>query len=146
MQIKAIYAAAVLALSGCASPQGPVSPDANLKPESTAYLVVYRPRTQFHRANPELPFVYVNDQQVGKLRVDGAIDVKVPAGQHIVAIKEPIAFMPAYESHRLTITAEAGKTYFVRYSREASGVTTGGHVTATTGLALVPAEVGIPRK
>jgi hypothetical protein len=93
--------------------------------------------------------LYVNGRQVGKLAINSAIEVRVPAGEHALSMKEPVLFMPAYESHKLALKAEPGKTYFVRYSREYGGVVPmagGAQVLSTTGFDLVPESIGRQRQ
>jgi hypothetical protein len=138
-----------VSLAGCASQQAPVSaPPQSLTTENSASVVVYRPSTSFHRFNPELPYLYVNDQRVGKLAIGSALTVRIPAGDNALAVKESVLFMPAYESHRLTLKAEAGKTYFVRYAREFGGVLPvgGAQVLSTSGFDVVPDDVGRQRR
>ena len=136
-------------LGACATPAPPAALDAALTEANSANLIVYRPKTSFHSANPELPFLYVNGQQVGKLAVGGALEVRLPVGEHALSMKEPVLFMPAFESHKRALKADPGKTYYVRYSREAGGVvsTAGGvQFTQVTGFDLVPEEVGKQRR
>ena len=136
-------------LSSCATQQAGLPRDPNLTNENSATVVVYRPHTRFHRANPELPFLYVNGQQVGKLAINSAIEIRVPVGEHALSMKEPVLFMPAYDSRQLALKAEPGKTYFVRYSREYGGVIPmagGPQVLATTGFDIVPEELGRQRR
>jgi hypothetical protein len=148
-RLLAFASSATLAatLSSCATQQSGLPRDPNLTNENSATVVVYRPNTSFHRLDPELPFLYVNGQQVGKLAINSAIEIRVPVGEHALSMKEPLLFMPAYESRKVALKAEPGKTYFVRYSRELAGVIlAAGGVLSKTDFDLVPEEIGRQRR
>jgi hypothetical protein len=141
LERRAFLLAAVSTLAACAAsqPASPVGVDrANL-----ATVFVYRPRGWYHAFNPEAPFVYVGDRQIGTVRVGGQIGVELPAGSHRLVIKKPILFMPAYEVAGIDLNLEPGKRYYVRYSLEPAGVIVtpvGVAVPGSSGLALVDEE------
>jgi len=71
--------------------------------------------------------------EVGQLGTGMDVTTKVTAGRHVITVRESILFMPGGESGRIEYEFEGGKTYYLRYSKEFSGVTTTGSTTVVTG-------------
>ena len=119
-------------IMGCASGPGYVVSQ-EWAPEELAEVSIYRTDTFFHSGNPERPFFYINDKLVAKLGTGMAVSTKVKAGKHIITVRQPILFMPAYESDRLEYEFEKGKKYYIRYSKNFSDVTNLGGTFVATG-------------
>jgi len=99
--------------------------------------------------NPESPFVYVNDKEIGNLRVGDQIRTILPSGRHRISIRSPLLFMPAWEAGALDINVEAGKSYYVRYARTPSGIIVlpgSAHAMSSSGFAVVDEETWRQRK
>ncbi len=128
-----IYVAIITFLvSGCAS-KNMYKPSAEWNKTTLAKVHVYRTTTFYHSLNPEKPFFYIDGAKIGKLGTGDAISIDVLAGPHTISVKEPIMFMPAYESGSINFEAVASKEYFIRYSKEFSGIiVTGGTSVVTT--------------
>src|SRR5437773_2605580 len=116
-----LIAVTVLTVASCAT-RVPFVQDQNLTESDSANITIYRTRTSFHSLNPERPFVYVDAKEVGKLGVGQDLNLKLTAGEHRFSIREPVLFQPAYESKSLTVTIREGVTYYLRYSKEMSGI------------------------
>ncbi|GAA6170314.1 hypothetical protein NBRC116591_41290 [Sessilibacter corallicola] len=84
-------------------------------------------------ANPEIPFIYLDDKVAAKLRVGESKVIQVRPGKYRFSVREPFLFMPGYESGSFTHEFRAGETYYVRYSKNFGGV---------SGTANSPAVVG----
>lgn len=109
-----------ISLVGCnISPKYDVSPDWDKLKLSKVFI--YRTDVSYHSFNPEKPFFYINGKQIGKLGTGQSISTMVPAGRHVISIKEPFLFMPSYESATLEFVAEPNKEYYIRYSEDSSG-------------------------
>jgi|GEM_PF-4598578 len=111
-----------LVISSCVTGAPAPVAEPGLSHADSALLQIYRPSQFFHAANPESPFVYVGDQLVGNLRVGAMLQYRVRPGSHVVVLRQSLLFMPAYEIGRVEITSEAGKTYYVRYSYDMTGI------------------------
>lgn len=130
-----------IAISGCVGGPQPIAAETGLNNQDSALLQVYRPSQVFHAANAESPFVYVNDQPIGNLRVGGMLQYRVRPGTHMVVLRQSVLFMPAHEIGRLEITAEVGNTYYVRYSFDMTGVI-GVHPQGRSSLHQVDQQTG----
>lgn len=114
-------------LAACASTYQQPS----MAPDESATVVLYRTRAAFHSVNPERPFFYVDGKKVGQLGTGDFLSIPVSPGAHSFTVKESMMFMPAFESGRVELNAEAAQTYYLRYSMDFSGV-------ASTGTQTVP--------
>ncbi|WP_428622316.1 DUF2846 domain-containing protein [Sedimenticola sp.] len=113
-------------IAGCAATtKYVVSPDWDKSKLATVYI--YRTDVSFHRFNPEKPYFYIDNMEVGKLGTGEAIAIEVLPGPHVVTAKEPILFIPTYESGRLEFDAKQNEKYYVRYSKEFGGVNSTGN-------------------
>jgi hypothetical protein len=114
-------AGCVLVLAGCAG-GGAYAPPVGVDRASLATVMVYRTNTQFDSMGVDAPFVYIDDKQVGTIRVGAQVGADVLAGTHRVSVRRSIAFMPTTEISAVSVTAEAGKTHHVRFSLEPAGI------------------------
>jgi hypothetical protein len=121
MRCKLLLIFAIALATGCASTTKYKMPEESAGSE-LASVTIYRTRTFFYKRNPEKPFFYIDGLQIGKLRTGMAVTTKVTAGKHVIAVREPFLFMPSYVSGRIEYEFEAGKSYYLRYSREFSGI------------------------
>jgi len=122
----------ITSISACATGPGyTISQD---WPENElAEVSIYRTNTFFHSANPERPFFYIDGKLVAKLGTGMAVTTKVKAGKHTVSVKQSFLFMPANESDVLEYNFESGKTYYLRYSKDFSGIDSVGNTFVATG-------------
>jgi hypothetical protein len=146
--LRIVCFAFVMLFYGCAT-RTPFLHEAGLTAETSATLVVYRPQTYFHALNPERPFLYIDDKEVGTLSIGGALQLNLKPGSYRLSMREPILFMPAYESRAVSLDVKAGEAYYVRYAREFGGVSViqgSALIASSTGFDVVPAEIGMARK
>lgn len=111
----------VIALSGCAVSPSYEAPT-SLSEANSATLYIYRTSVAFHSLNPERPYFYIDGKKVALLGTGDFVTTIIEPGDHVLSVKQPILFMPAFESDTLNFTAEAGKTYYIRYSNDFAGV------------------------
>lgn len=79
---------------------------------------VYRTRAAFHSLDAEKPFVYAGEEQAGALGVGDSLCLRLPPGRHVIAIREPVLFMPAWTSRTLEVEVAGARPVYVRYSAE----------------------------
>lgn len=113
--------------------------DSVLNDENSAILVVYRPNTSFHKANPSKPSVYVDGKEIGKLGVNRSLRVRLPTGKYVISVKRSFLFMPVFNAGEVNVTFEQHRTYYVRYSYNFTGliVAPGGNAAATGSSSLM---------
>ena len=148
-----------LLLSGCAV--NPASLPPNLSPtpnkveitsdlhDADCPVWIYRNRTTFHALNPEIPFIYLNELQVGKLGVASTFCLKLQPGKYQISTKESILFMPSTTSGSLTIEPKKGETIYIRYGKEFAGLTSAGStpvINSNTNLNVVNKELWETRR
>ncbi len=105
---------------------------ASVAPSENCTVHVYRNKTSFHALNPELPFLYVGEQRIGRLAMGNSHCLRLAPGKHTISVKEPILFMPSYTSGRMEVEVTGTAPIYIRYSKEFSGiVASGSGVTAT---------------
>ena len=122
----------ILIGSGCATTdEYYLNPD--LIEDELATLYLYRTKTFFHSLNPEKPFIYLDDKMVAKLGTGMAKVIRIRAGQHKMSVRQPILFMPSFESDSFEYYFEAGKDYYIRYSMEFAGGTVVGNIVSIHG-------------
>ena len=119
-------------MTGCASATKKYEISQEWDQAKLAPVAIYRTKTMFHSGNPERPFFYIDGMEVGQLGTGMDVTTKVTAGRHVITVRDSILFMPGRESGRIEYEFEAGKTYYLRYSKEFSGVTTAGNTTVVT--------------
>jgi hypothetical protein len=129
---KIILMLIVLSIMGCATTENYQLPD-GVDDSNLATLHVYRTDTFFHSLDPEKPYIYLGDRVIAKLGTGQAKIVKVPAGKHRLSVRQPILFMPSYESDYFEYQFEAGMNYYVRYSMEFGEVILAGSNIAVIG-------------
>lgn len=147
-----------LILAGCATAPPPLPSDASPTPTLTEIksgtdkdcpVWIYRTNTFYHSGNPEKPFVYVNELQIGGLGVSNTICLNLKPGKYQVSIREPIMFMPGSTSGALMVEPKNGEVIYIRYSKEMAGVFVVGAVAGTTSktsLSLSDRESWMARK
>lgn len=130
-------------LSACASVRPLAVPEGQ-----GASLVIYQPTSSYTEASS--PFVYVDDQNQGRLGLEGVIRLSLPAGQHRIATREPLLFWPGQESAVTELTVGAGETRYVRFFRRQVGVSFDGtnnpHAEVRSSLSEVDAAQGQARQ
>ena len=134
-----------LLIAGCSS-KGTFQRDHSLHEDNAATIIVYRPNTYFHRADPEKPFIYINDTKLGKLGIGSNLRISVPNGKYSISVKQSLLFMPGKETNRLELVVDEHKHYYVRYSYDFSGITAGWIVTGEPDLKLVDEKIGKIRR
>lgn len=132
---------AICALFFVAACQGPIEqkPDLTLNNTNSATVIVYRTKQAFHSLNPEKPYVYLDGEHIGNLGTGESVSRRVAAGSHTISMKNPILFMPAKSAGSIDLIMEAGKTYYIRYSYNASGLA-GTYTTGAPSLGLADEE------
>ena len=130
--MRTILILSVIFLYGCGGGNHYVKPS-GLSQEKIATLHFYRTNVKFHSLNPKKPFFYIDKQLITKLGTGQAKTIEVQAGEHRISVKEPIAFMPAYESDAFFYTFEGGKDYYIRYSKDFGSVSIYGSIVAVDG-------------
>lgn len=149
MRKSAVYAFPALCmiamLTSCAT-NNAVIQDSTLNAENSATLVVYRPNTSFHKANPSKPSVYVDGEKLGTLGINRSLRVQLPMGSHVITVKRPFLFMPVFSAGKVSVTIDQPRTYYVRYSYDFTGfmASPGGNASATgsSSLMLVDEAMG----
>lgn len=126
-----LIATVFLLLSACAAAPRYVEPSGAAK--NLAHVYIYRTNVVFHSLNPERPFFYIDDKEVAKLGTGAYVVTRVTPGKHTVSVKESIMFLPGTESGKLEMDFVANEKYYIRYSKELSGVTMVGNAAYTTG-------------
>lgn len=119
-------------IAGCAS--APTVGPSNLSPtpqlsalraqpnNSQCPVWVYRNNTSFHALNPEQPYMFVNDLNVGTISIGQTICLNLGPGRYQISVKEPILFMPAFTAGSVVVEVTEGSTQYVRYSKELGGI------------------------
>jgi len=109
----------LLFLTSCASIAGKsyIEP-ASLNNENSAYIAIYRTKVAYHSLNPEKPFFYLDGLFLGKIGTGQYIIIRVNSGEHVLTSRESFMFFPASESGRVAGNFEAGKKYYLRYSKD----------------------------
>lgn len=126
--LKILLGVSTVLLVGCSAGPTYVAPSAQ-DPRELATLSFYRTDVHFQRYNPEKPFFYIDGQLVTKLGTGEARSTRVTPGLHVIHVMEPFVFSPAHESGRIEHNFEAGKEYFIRYSKELDNIlSVGSHV------------------
>lgn len=121
-----------LAMLDCASTQRYETPT-GIDSAELVKIYVYRVSTGFHALNPERPYIYLDGKVIAKLRPDQATFVQAPAGVHRLSVRQPMFFMPSYESDSFEYDFQAGETYYIRYSMEFGAVVSNGSSAVATG-------------
>jgi hypothetical protein len=141
MHIQKFLVIVSFLLVSCATTPLQLPPDTSSTPtlsqiKSSAYnacpVWIYRTDTFYHSGNPEKPFVYVNELQVGGLGVANTMCLNLPPGKYQVSIREPIMFMPGSTSGAITVDSKNGEVVYIRYSKEMTGVFVVGTSAGTT--------------
>ncbi len=117
--MRIIIAVCVLLFAGC-SPQYQMIKNDSIDPDKAAKLIVYRPDGSFHKYNPEEPFVFLNNKKIGNIGVGKTLETQIGGGKNIVTIKGNMLGIPTSKAGEVELTAEKGKTYYVRYSYDFS--------------------------
>jgi len=122
-------------LTGCTSGPKYTSPSSDEGNLATVHF--YRTDVSFHSLNPEKPFFYIDGKQVATLGTGQSVSTKVTSGTHLITVREPVAFMPAWESGRIEHVFEAGEQYYIRYSKNFDGAIPVGNQVVVTGKTSV---------
>lgn len=120
-------------LLGCAA-QGPIYQAPNEPPIGYANLVIYRlPTLQGSAWGTDF---HVDEKEVANLRVSGYTRILVKSGTHAVRMG----------TLQLSLDAQSGKTYFVRYGSEIGSILMVGKTPIVEGKGLfnlVPPELAV---
>lgn len=128
-------------LAGCATAPPILPPDISSTPtlsqiksgtDQSCSVWIYRANTFYHSGNPEKPFVYVNELQVGGLGVANTMCLNLPSGKYQISIREPIMFMPGSTSGTIIVEPKNGEVIYIRYSKEMAGFFVVGATAGTT--------------
>jgi hypothetical protein len=114
--MKALFAVPLmpLLLAACASAL-PETPE-----NQSGTLVVYQPLSSHSGAMS--PFLYVDDHRIARIGIGAVETVRLEAGPHRIAIREPLLFWPGQESAVTHVTVTIGAKTYVRFNRQQVGV------------------------
>lgn len=138
----AAFALIVGAVAGCASAPRSAPSNLSLTPQLGALrsppnngqcpVWVYRKNTSFHALNPEQPYVFVNDLNVGTISIGQTYCLNLSPGRYEISVKEPILFMPAFAAGSVVVEVTEGSTQYLRYSKEFGGIIPAGAAVGVT--------------
>lgn len=135
-----------LLLSACSTPS--VQAPSQTTSDGRCSVYVYRTQTLFHSLNPVKPYVYVGDEQIGRLGVGESLCLRLPLGNYTISVRESVLFMPAWSSGKLDVQVTTDKTLYVRYIKDFGGVTPtpGGPIVTGNSRLLLSEDQGRPAK
>jgi|GEM_PF-4636215 len=107
----------VLVVLGACTARGPAYAPVAVTNENEGILYVYRPHTSYLIADPDIPYIYVNGENRGRLKIDGYFAFGLAAGTHVVSIKESVLGVPLYQIEEIEVVIEEGESKFLRYTR-----------------------------
>ena len=108
-------------LIGCAS-RGPAFEAAAPPSSEQALVYVYRPYTSFHIGNPDIPILYLDEQKMGRIAINGYLAIYVDVGAHSIDVKASVLGLPTYSLGQVRFDAAPGQTYYVRYTEQFANV------------------------
>jgi hypothetical protein len=117
--VKNLLLFVLVILTGCTS-TNTYKAEPSLNESNSATIYFYRTDVAYNSLNPEKPFFYLDNKLVAKLRTGSSIKIFVTPGEHALTSKESFMFLPNSESGRVLGLFEAGRIYYVRYSKEFS--------------------------
>lgn len=126
---RALAAVLMLVVTACQGGVKEIAADPALDQSNSARLVLYRSNAWVYAM--EIPFFYLDDKDIGKLGRGDVIIQHVPVGAHRITARRPIVFVPGQTMAGATVYFEAGKTYYLRFNYQASGMV--GTYTMATG-------------
>lgn len=142
--MKKLLFAIIFCLTGCAT-RNVFLQDLSLAEYNSGLVKIYRTRTFYRSLDPEKPFVYIDEKELGTLGVGDFIHVRLAPGSYKISIKAPFLFQPSYEKKSILLTVKSGEKYYIRYSENASSIVplSGSSVlTGSTAFDIVPAKTG----
>jgi uncharacterized protein DUF2846 len=115
---------AVLACSNLAacSTKGVINRAEDPTPEKSGTVIVYRTKPSFQAGNPAPNFVYMNDEQIGRMRNGAKFTLTLNPGVYTFSVKQSMMFVPAFTVARLEVTVAPGTTQYLRYDYGFAGV------------------------
>jgi hypothetical protein len=135
-----LLSALALALSAC-STTGILSGAGDLPPEATGTVVIYRTTTAFQSANLAGVFVYLGDEQIGRMGTSANFKLILKPGDYTVSIKSAFAFIPGRTVGAVAFKLEPGKVHYLRYHYGFSHLV-GVHPVGLHSFVAVPPEIG----
>jgi len=127
---KFILIVFTIMLVGCSgAPKYEVLPEWNKAELATIFL--YRTNVSFHSLNPEKPFFYLDGKFLSTLGTGKSVVTQVLPGKHKITVKEPFMFMPAFENGEIEFEAKSNEKYYIRYSKDFTGIGVIGTTVAT---------------
>lgn len=102
-------------LTACAARPSATASIAVVDPANASTLNMYRPPEGLHGVTLKFK-TYVDGNLVGNLSSSSPISIQVPAGVHEVAVQAELAGISNREPTLLKVSAEPGKSYFIRFS------------------------------
>jgi len=137
-----------IALSGllCAcTADGPAFQPATTQAADQALVYVYRPDTFFYSANPDVPFLYLDGNQLLRLRIGGYTWLEVDQGPHTISIRDSLLGFPIDTLEEIQLEAVSGETYYVRFFQDYDGMAFVGptaYAMTETMMMIVPEKLG----
>lgn len=111
----------VFILAACVA-TGPIFTEVKNVDSSLATIYLYHPKdAQYQYVYEEANFLFYNGQKVFRFIHGGYTYFLVQPGDHIFEIRWSFFGWPSHGRGTVTINAEAGKTYYVKYQEELEG-------------------------
>ncbi|MCZ6847014.1 MAG: DUF2846 domain-containing protein, partial [Alphaproteobacteria bacterium] len=125
---------------------GPAFTPVQLENPKNALIYIYRSSTLFYSANPEIPILYVDDKRLLPLKIGGDTWASVEPGTHKILVRHSILGVPAFSLGEVSISAEPGAIYYLKFSQQAGDIVSYGTqviVTANSKLRPVDETTGL---
>lgn len=104
---------AIITMTGCTAGGRDFQTVSELK-SGQAVIYVYRPHTMDFIADPDVPIVYLNDERVGRIRINGHFSMNVDAGTHNVTVRSSMLGIPIVKVGEIQLEAEPSHSYYMR--------------------------------
>ncbi len=135
--ILAVIVAAGIVVSGCQARPG-IEFDPALNTANAGTVYVYRPSSQW--AGLAIDYrVTLDGDYIGSLKTGKYIQAFAPPGDHVITVQPHFFTIPDGKPGTVTITAEAGESYYVRFSQHLDSIIVAGG----SGLALGHLELNL---
>lgn len=132
-------------LCGCTA-NGPAFQPAAVEAADKALIYVYRPSTYLFLTTLDVPFLYLDGNQLARLRIGGYTRLEVDEGPHMISFKESEMGFPDDTIAEIGLVAVPGDTYYVRFSMEIDHWAAGfwrPRIVPMATVAIVPRELGL---
>lgn len=115
MLVRLVLAFMLAATLGACTADGPRFRPVDLEGSGKGVIYVYRPFTLNGVGDPEIPYIYLNGEYKGRMRIDGHFVFLVEPGKHTVSARDIFLAFFTYDMGKAEVTVEEGKSYYLRY-------------------------------